>query len=106
VIPILFYYLVLPILAGWLVIKFIKKYGQTPLPPDLPKMLLIDPIDRRMYRALRRDAEGLRKLGDFEKHEEAVDRIYAAREEARQAGIKASLLVVNEAGETLDLIEN
>lgn len=104
-IPILFYYLFLPILGGWLVIKFIKRYGGQPLPADLQRMLLVDPIEKREYRALCRDGSGLTSLGDFEKHEEAVDAIYAAREAAQKAARKGSFLVVNAAGETLDLLD-
>ncbi len=105
-IVLLLYYVILPLIAAWLLIKFIKKYGGSPVPGDLQRMLLVDPIERRMFRAVRRDSSGLFKLGDFDKHEEAVDRIYVAREEAQKAGLKASLLVLNDAGETLDLIES
>jgi hypothetical protein len=105
-ISIIIYYLVLPFFFASLVLKFIKKYGASQIKPDVTAMLAIDPVEKRFYRAARRDAQGLSKLQDWEKHEEAVDAIYASRQEAAKAGRRAEFIVLNDKGETLDWIES
>ncbi len=102
---ILFFYLVLPFILAAFVIRFIKKHGASQIPADVTALLAVDPVEKRFYRAARRD-NGLIKLGDFETHEEAVDAIYAARKRAREDKLKAAFIVLNDKGETLDWIDS
>ena len=99
------YYLVLPFLAAWLVLKFLKRHAAHALPDDIRALLARSPIEKRFFRALRRDHKGLHALGDFEKQAEAVEAIYRGREEAQAKGDKAAFLVANDKGETLEEID-
>lgn len=104
----LVFYVALPFGLAALVLRFIKKYGASQVPSDVAAMLAVNPVDKRRYRAARRDEKGLFKLGadDFDAHEAAVDAIYAARQEWRDAGgKKAAFIVLDARGETLDWID-
>lgn len=106
-ISLLFYYVVLPMLAGYYVIKLIKKYGAPTTPPEAIAMYAVDPVAKKWYRAARRDANGrLTKLGDFETQLEAVDRAYLGKEEAVKNGEKASFLVLNDKGEVYQQVDS
>lgn len=102
----LFYYLVLPFLAAWLVLLFIRKYGRQDLPEDMRLLYQRQPLEKGGFRVLRRDHKGLRVLGDFETHGEAVERAYKGREEAQAAAERAAFMVANDRGETLDEVDS
>lgn len=102
----LFFYFVLPALLAALVLRFIKKHGASRQDPQVQELLACDPLEPKWQRALRRDAKGLMKLGDFETHLEAVDCAYKAKEQAQAAGDKAAFLVVNEKAEVLEQVDS
>lgn len=106
-IPLLFYYIVLPLLATVLVLRFIRRYGADPVPDEVRRSIASDPLGSRTFRVL--DVEGrlgsgaarLAKVGDFETQEEAIDAAYARR----GAGPTGhSWLVLNDRGEMLQEI--
>lgn len=105
-ITLLFFYFVLPALLAFLVLRFIKKHGASTQDPQVRALLDSDPLVPKWQRAVRRDAKGLLKLGDFETHLEAVDCAYKAKEQAQAAGDKASFLVVNEKAEILEQVDS
>jgi hypothetical protein len=102
----LIYWVVIPLFLASLVVRWIKKAA--PLVPRIDVRDLFDraPIEKRWFRAARRDANGLTALGDFEKQMEAVDAAYAGKEKAQAAGEKAEFLVFNDKAELLEQIDS
>lgn len=102
----LIYWIVLPLALAGLVVRWIKK--TSPLTPAADVRDLFDrsPIERKWFRAARRDAKGLVSLGDFEKQPEAVEAAYAGKEKAQAAGEKAEFLVFNDQAELLEQIDS
>ena len=105
-VTLLIYYLVLPFLGAALVLKFIKKYGKHEIASDVRLLCAEKPIEKKFFRAVRRDHKGLRLLGDFETHVEAVDAAYLGRKEAAAAGDAAAFLVLNDKAETLEAVDS
>lgn len=106
-ISLLFYYVVLPMLGGYYVIKLIKKHGGSTVPPEVTALYAVQPVEKKWYRAARRDQNNrLTVLGDFETQLEAVDRAYLGKEEAQKAGEKASFLVLNDKGEVYQQVDS
>jgi hypothetical protein len=107
VISLLFYYIVLPMIAAYYVIKLIKKHGGSTVPPEVSALYAVDPVQKKWYRAARRDQNGrVTKLGDYETQLEAVDRAYLGKEEAQKAGEKASFLVLNDKGDVYQQVDS
>lgn len=102
----LVYYLVLPLLAAALVLKFIKRYGKTGIPEDIRRLYAERPIEPKWFRVLREDAAGKRHLADCETQGEAVERAYKGKEEAQKAGERAAFLVLNDKGEVLEEVDS
>lgn len=100
------YYLVLPIFAGSLLIRWLKKHSPPRIDGDVRQLYAEKPIEKKWFRALRRDHKSLRLLGDFEKQPEAVEAAYQGRKDAKAAGEKASFLVLNWQAETLEQIDS
>lgn len=102
----LLYLVGLPIFAGYLVIRWINK--KSPLKPkaDVAALFERDPVEAKWFRAARRDAKGLTKLGDFEKQPDAVDAAYLGKEQAQKAGEKAEFLVFNSKAELLEQVDS
>jgi hypothetical protein len=100
------YYLVLPFCAAALVLRFIRKYGKNEVPADIRALCEMRPIEKKFFRAVRRDAKDLKFLGDFETHIEAVDCAYAGRKDAVANKEKAAFLVLNDKGETLEEVDS
>ena len=105
-IQILLYYLILPFLAGALLIRYIKKHAPSGITPEVTALLAVDPIEKKFYRAARKDEGKVAKIADYETHVEAVDAIYAAKEAAQKQGVKTAFIVLNDQGETLDWIDS
>ncbi len=105
-IGLLVYYIALPFLASWLVLRFLRKYGRREPPEEILALYDTHPLEPKWFRVLRRDRRGIRLLGDFETQSEAVDRAYKGKEEALAAGDHAAFLVLNEAGETLEEVDS
>lgn len=106
-IQIIFYYLVVPFFGASLVLRFIKKYGKIPVPPEIARLYEEHPIEKKWFRSVQRDAQGrLQMLGDFETHGEAVDRAYLGKEEAQTAKERASFLVLNSKAEVLEQVDS
>lgn len=101
----LIYWVAVPILLGVFVIRWLQKH---PLPKaaDVEDLFARAPLERRWFRAARRDARGLHALGDFEKQVEAVDAAYADKERAQAAGEKAQFLVFNDKAELLEQVDS
>jgi hypothetical protein len=102
----LIYWIVLPLIAAWLVVRWIKKTSPLIPAPDVRDLFDRDPIEPKRFRAARRDAAGLASLGDFEKQPEAVEAAYAGKEQAQAAGRKAEFLVFNDKAELLEQIDS
>lgn len=102
----LIYWVVLPMIAGWLVVRWIRTQSPLVPPRDVRDLFDRDPIERKCFRAARRDAAGLSSLGDFESQPDAVDAAYAGKEKAQAAGAKAQFLVFNDKAELLQEIDS
>jgi hypothetical protein len=102
----LIYWIVLPMLAAWFVVRWIKKAAPLTPPLDVRDLFDKSPIEPKWFRAARRDARGLAPLGDFEKQMEAVDAAYAGKEKAQAAGEKAAFLVFNDKAELLEQVDS
>ena len=103
----LIYWVVMPLLAGWLVVRWIKKHAPNSVPPAVAALYAERPIEPKWFRAAARDRHGaLRWLGDYEKQPEAVDAAYRGREEAQASGEKASFLVFNDKAEPLEQVDS
>lgn len=100
-----FYYIVLPFCLAALLLKLLRRYGARPLAPDIAELCAKSPIQKKSFRALRRDGQGLALLGDFETQPEAVEAAYRGKEAALRSGAKASFLVLNDKAETLEQID-
>ncbi len=103
----LIYWVVLPLFAGSLVVRWIKKNAPLVVPTDVAALYAEHPIEKKWYRAASRDRNGrLHWLGDFEKQPEAVDAAYLGKEAAVRAGDKASFLVFNDKAELLEQVDS
>lgn len=102
----LIYWVVLPLVVAWLVIRWINV--KAPLRPaeDVAALFAEKPLEKRCFRALRRDQNGLTLLGDFENQPDAVDRAYLGKEQAQKAGEKAAFLVYNHKVELLEQVDS
>lgn len=99
----LFYWVVFPLLAGWVLVKLIQRFPR-PVPPDVAALLAAHPLPAKAYGAARRDAAGLTTLGVFESWTDASDAAWRAREDALKAGAKAEFLVFDPTGAVVELI--
>ena len=103
----LIYWIVLPLVAGWLVVRWIKKHSPLVVAAEVAALYAERPIEKKWFRAARRDRGGLLHwLGDFEKQPEAVDAAYRGKEEAQRAGEKAAFLVFNDKAELLEQVNS
>jgi hypothetical protein len=103
----LIYWVVFPMIAGWLVVRWIKKHAPLVVPPEVAALYAERPIEKKWFRAARRDKGGLLHwLGDFEKQPEAVDAAYLGKEAAQRDGEKASFLVFNDKAELLEQVDS
>jgi hypothetical protein len=102
----LIYWIVVPLFLAWLVVRWINKTAPLEPPREVRDLFDRAPIERKWFRAARRDARGLTALGDFEKQMDAVDAAYAGKEEAQGAGEKAEFLVFNDKAELLEQIDS
>ena len=102
----LIYWVVIPILLGSMLVRWIKKAAPLIPAPDVRDLFYRAPIEPKYFRAARRDAKGLASLGDYEKQMEAVEAAYAGREKAQAGGEKAEFLVFNDKAELLEQIDS
>ena len=102
----LIYWIGFPMLFGALVIRWINKKAPLVPAPDVRDLFDRAPLERRWFRAARRDAAGLESLGDFEKQIEAVDAAYLGKEQAQAAGEKAQFLVFNDKAQLLEEVDS
>ena len=102
----LIYWVVLPIFMAYLLVRWIKKTAPLAPAADVRELFDRSPIEKKWFRAARRDGEGLAALGDFEKQMEAVDAAYAGKERAQAAGKKAEFLVFNDKAELLEQVDS
>jgi len=102
----LIYWIAIPMFFGWLLIRWIKKAAPLTPAPDVRDLFDRAPIEKRWFRAARRDAAGLASLGDFEKQIDAVDAAYLGKEKAQAAGAKAQFLVFNDKAELLEEVDS
>jgi hypothetical protein len=105
-IPIIVYYLVLPFVLGAFVLRFIKKYGDNLIPPDVAALTAKSPIEKKFYRAVKRAEKGMEIIGDYETHDEAVEWAYTGRKQSQQTGETAVFFVLNDKGEVLDRVDS
>jgi hypothetical protein len=102
----LIYWIGLPMLLAYFVVRWIDKTAPLVPPLDVRDFFDKNPIEKKWFRAARRDGKGLASLGDFEKQMEAVDAAYAGKEKAQAAGEKAAFLVFNDKAELLEQIDS
>jgi hypothetical protein len=102
----LIYWIVLPLILAWLLVRWIKKTSPLIPAPDVRDLFDRLPIEHKWFRAARRDAKGLVSLGDFEKQPEAVEAAYAGKEKAQATGAKVEFLVFNDKAELLEQIDS
>lgn len=101
----LIYWIVLPVFAAWMLVRWINAAAPRTPARDVRDLFDREPIPPKMFRAARRDARGLVRLGDFEIQPEAVEAAYAGRERARAEGVRAELLVFNDKAELLEQVD-
>ena len=106
-VTLLLYYAFLPLFAGALVIALIKRFGAKEVAPAVRALLESRPMPPRTFRVARVDeSKGPAVLvGDFETLDEAVDAAYKGRQELRSRGGRASFLVIDDSGDTLQEVE-
>jgi len=84
VVSLLLYYVVIPIGLGWLVFKLLAKFSPYLPPEHVQRHFAEDPPKPKHFRAARLEEKdagvSVRSLGDFEKLDDAVDALYAARQ--------------------------
>ncbi len=102
----LIYWVFMPLFFGWLVVRWLKKHAPSTITPEMRAFFERLPIERKWFRAARRNGRDLILLGDFEKQMEAVDAAYAAKEHAQDAGDKAEFLVFNDKAELLEQVDS
>ncbi len=101
------YWIVMPMFFGWLVVRWLRTSSPLAVPPEVAALYAERPIERKWFRAARRDKGGvIRWLGAFEKQPEAVDAAYAGKEAAQAAGEKAAFLVFNDKAELLEQVDS
>jgi hypothetical protein len=100
------YYLVLPFILAAVVLWLLKKYSVNAIPEDVKRLWEQRPIEKKWFRAVRRDDAGLTFLSDWEKQPEAVEAAYQGLKEARAAKRKASFQVLNDKGEVLEQVDS
>jgi hypothetical protein len=101
-----FYYVILPIFAGSLLIRWLKKASPARVEPDVAALYAEKPVEKKWFRAVRRDHTGLRSLGDYETRLEAVEAAYQGRKDAKAAGDTASFVVLDDKGFALEQIDS
>lgn len=101
-----FYYLILPFLLAAILLRLLKKYGAKPTEPAIIELYDKQPLEKKWFRAARRDSSGLRLLGDSETQGEAVENAYRAKEAATKVGEKAEFLVLNDKAEILEQVDS
>lgn len=102
----LIYWIVLPLFLAWLVVRWINRASPRVPPLDIRDLFDRNPIERKYFRAVRRDSAGLTALGDFEKQMEAVEAAYAGKEKAQASGEKAEFLIFNDKSELLEQVDS
>ena len=105
-ISILFFYFALPMTLAAIVIKMIRKYSPYIPAEDIQACLAEKPLPKKWFRTVRRDHKGLRTLGDFETHTEAVDCAYKGKEISTQEGEKVAFLILNQKGEVFEEVNS
>lgn len=101
-----FYYVILPIAAGAFLIRWLKKVSPARVDPDVAALYAQKPVEKKWFRAVRRDHKGLRSLGDYETRLEAVEAAYQGRKDAMAAGDKASFIVLDDKGYALEQVDS
>lgn len=106
-IPIIFYYLVLPFIVFAILLKIMRRYQSDGVPKEIRQLYTAHPVEKGSFRALRvegRFGSGpvrLGELGDFESQEEAVDAAFAEKSKTGASPAGAAFLVLNDKGEIL-----
>jgi hypothetical protein len=99
-------YFLAPIFLGSYLIKYLKKHAPAEVAADVKTLYASRPVQKKWYRAVRRDAAGLRPLGDYETRGEAVEAAYQGRKDAAAAGQKAAFVVLDDKGFALEQIDS
>lgn len=102
----LIFYCLIPFIAAFIVLAFLGKYARRSIPDDVRKLITDKPIEQKFFRSVARDAQGLSLIGDFEKQEEAVEAIYAAKKKAKAENKAGSFQVLNDKGEALEQVDS
>ena len=105
-IPVIFYYLILPFFSAWLVLKILKKYSPAQVDADIARCYESRPLQPKFFRTVRRDHKGVSWLGDFETQGEAVECAYKGKEFAQSTGQKAAFIVLNAKAEILEEVDS
>lgn len=105
-VSLLLYYIIVPMLAAALVVRFVRKYGRNEIPEAVRRLYAERPLQPKWFRVLREDHHGTRLLGDFETRGDAVDCAYQGKEAAQATGEKAAFFVLNDKGEALEEVDS
>jgi hypothetical protein len=100
------FYVILPIFLGGMLIKYLKKHAPAEVAADVQQLYAQNPVEKKWYRAVRRDQKGLKALGDFETRGEAVESAYRNRKDAALAGEKAHFVVLDDKGFALEQVDS
>jgi hypothetical protein len=100
------YYLVIPFLIGATVVRLLQKHGRSRVDPRIAALFTEKPIEKKWFRAVKRDEAGFSALGDYETHGETVEAAYRAKEQTQAAGKKASFFIVNDKAEVLEQVDS
>jgi len=89
-----------------MVVKFLKAYSKNEIPTDIQSLYAKIPLARGQFRIVERGSKQAQILEDCPSHEEAVEKAYRAMRRAKEAGKKASFLVLNHEGAAFDQVDS
>ena len=104
----IFYLIILPILAIWFFKTLFTRYAKLTPPKDILALYRSNPIEKGFFRVVRRENKSNASLlGDFDKHDDAVDAAYQARSAAQtdDPGKTIAFFVLDDQGQYLEEVD-
>ncbi len=103
---VVFSYLILPFIIAWAVIKFLRAYSKNDVPADIKGLYAKTPLPRGQFRLVKKEGGRTEILEDCPTHDDAVEKAYRAMRVAKDAGRKATFLVLNHEGAAFDQVDS